>query len=140
MDKALKTTDSFVDRLKKLVPVEVITLFGTVAAFFGLFEEIIFAQVSTFVVMGAGAFIGYIVENRSWNSFITENPGYEKKTWAIVLTTINGVIWIFLVNLRFFQQEGGMFVLSNDWSLVIQIIVACLMAFSGLYKRMDQPE
>lgn len=72
MGPVIKNTDSIIERLKKFVPIEVIVLFSTVAALFGFFEEIIFAQVMTFVVMGAGIIIALIVENRRWDEYIKE--------------------------------------------------------------------
>ena len=140
MGSVLKPTDDLVDKLKKLVPVEVITLSSTVAAFFALFESLTFAQIMIFIVMGVGAIMSWFIENRRWNAYVKRKAGrYKKQIGPIILTMINGVVWIFLVNLRFFQEEGGLFVLTNDWNIAMFIVVFILLAFSGLYKGWDQP-
>ncbi|MFX1575323.1 MAG: hypothetical protein ACFFB0_21515 [Promethearchaeota archaeon] len=110
-----------VKRLGKLVPVYVISFLGAVSSFFQLFydEDPIYARWAILVIVIISIVLTLIIEIAIL---------HRKKVIQIILAAISGGLWIFFINLRFFDFE-------NILELTIQFVTTIYTFLIALFSQ-----
>lgn len=118
----IDTDDDVIKRLGKLVPVYTITLLGFVSSFFlPLYNEgPSYAQIAIYITIGASVILTIVIERfvRDVNSIL-----------QILLAALSGALWLFLINLRFFDY-------SDITMLFVQFGIALYTGIIGLISTL----
>ncbi len=118
----IDTDDDVIKRLGKLVPVYTITILGFVSSIFlPLYNEgPIYAQIAIYITIGASLLLTIIIERlvREVESIL-----------QLFLVALSGALWIFLINLRFFDYP-------NIVILFIQFGIALYTGILGLLSAL----
>ncbi|MFW9879319.1 MAG: hypothetical protein ACFFG0_40085 [Candidatus Thorarchaeota archaeon] len=110
-----------INRLGKLVPVYVISFLGAVTSFFQLFyeEDPMYARWAIIVIVGISVILTLVIETVVLK---------RKKIIQIIIAVISGALWIFFINLRFFDFE-------NILELTIQFVTTIYTFLIALFSQ-----
>ena len=108
-----------IKRLGELVPVYVISLLGAVSSFFPLFyeEDPIYARLAIIVIIIISIILTLVIE-------IVILKRKKDKILQIIIAVISGALWIFFINLRFFDFEKIIVITVQFIITIYTIIIA----------------
>lgn len=91
----LSNADPF-ERLKELVPIYVVALFSAVAVLIDGIAvfHLLSAQIAVIVLIIIAAILTWWYENRNLD---------EKDLLQVIVAVVNAVLWLFVINMRFFS-------------------------------------